>query len=113
MEILNCEFAPAEQLIVTEHKGEGSTALSDGMVASWLSQASFNPPGFTVAVAKDRSLESLLHMLEVFTLNRAGKRADEAAPAAITAKSLSAAGAGASDKPRAHASPCSRKGRRR
>jgi hypothetical protein len=55
--------------VVTARKGEGETSLSGGMVASWVSQASFNPPGFTVAVAKDRSVESLLHVGDRFALN--------------------------------------------
>jgi flavin reductase (DIM6/NTAB) family NADH-FMN oxidoreductase RutF len=39
------------------------------MVASWVSQASFTPPGFTVAVAKDRAVEALLHIGDRFALN--------------------------------------------
>jgi flavin reductase (DIM6/NTAB) family NADH-FMN oxidoreductase RutF len=39
------------------------------MVASWVSQASFNPPGFTVAVARERAVESLLHVGDRFALN--------------------------------------------
>jgi hypothetical protein len=39
------------------------------MVASWVSQASFTPPGFTVAVAKDRAVEALLHVGDHFALN--------------------------------------------
>ena len=39
------------------------------MVASWVSQASFSPPGFTVAVAKDRAVEDLLHGGDRFALN--------------------------------------------
>jgi hypothetical protein len=38
-------------------------------VASWVSQASFQPPGFTVAVARDRAVESLLHVGDLFALN--------------------------------------------
>jgi hypothetical protein len=34
-----------------------------------VSQASFSPPGFTVAVARDRSVESLLHVGDRFALN--------------------------------------------
>ncbi|MEL4895592.1 diflavin flavoprotein [Crocosphaera sp. Alani8] len=43
--------------------------LSGGMLASWISQATFNPPGFTVAVAKERAIESLLHRGSSFVLN--------------------------------------------
>jgi len=34
-----------------------------------VSQASFSPPGITVAVAKDRAVEALLHVGDVFALN--------------------------------------------
>ena len=34
--------------------------VKGAMVASWVSQASFEPLGLTVAVAKDRAIESLL-----------------------------------------------------
>ena len=43
--------------------------LSGAMVASWVSQASFTPPGITVAVAKDRAVEQLLHRGNHFALN--------------------------------------------
>jgi flavin reductase (DIM6/NTAB) family NADH-FMN oxidoreductase RutF len=43
--------------------------LSGAMVASWVSQASFTPPGITVAVAKDRAVEALLHKGDRFALN--------------------------------------------
>jgi len=55
--------------IVTVRQGEGAEASSGAMVASWVSQASFSPPGFTVAVARDRALESLLHVGDHFALN--------------------------------------------
>ena len=55
--------------VVTARKGEGAAALGGAMVASWVSQASFNPPGFTVAVARERALESLLHVGDRFALN--------------------------------------------
>ena len=55
--------------VVTAHKGEGEAALGGAMVASWVSQASFNPPGFTVAVARERAVESLLHVGDRFALN--------------------------------------------
>ncbi|MFN9531816.1 MAG: flavin reductase [Cyanobacteriota bacterium] len=53
--------------VLTAHKGEA--ALSGAMVASWVSQASFSPPGFTVAVAKDRAVEGLLHIGDLCALN--------------------------------------------
>ncbi|WP_216900813.1 diflavin flavoprotein [Synechococcus sp. CCY 9618] len=55
--------------VVMARKGEGPDTPGGAMVASWVSQASFSPPGFTVAVAKDRAMESLLHVGDVFTLN--------------------------------------------
>lgn len=51
--------------IITAQKGEAKGA----MLASWVTQASFNPPGFTVAVAKDRAIESLLQVDDTFVLN--------------------------------------------
>ena len=51
--------------VVTVKQGE----LSGGMLASWVSQATFSPPGFTVAVAKDRAIESLMHSGNQFVLN--------------------------------------------
>ncbi len=55
--------------VLTARKGEGEAALSGAMVASWVSQASFTPPGFTVAVAKDRAVEGLLHIGDLCALN--------------------------------------------
>jgi flavorubredoxin/flavin reductase (DIM6/NTAB) family NADH-FMN oxidoreductase RutF len=43
--------------------------LKGAMLASWVSQATFTPPGFTVAVAKDRAIESLLYQGHKFVLN--------------------------------------------
>jgi len=51
--------------VLTARRG----ALSGAMVASWVSQASFSPPGITVAVAKDRAVEQLLHNGNHFALN--------------------------------------------
>jgi len=55
--------------VLTARKGSGEAALSGAMVASWVSQASFTPPGITVAVAKDRAVEALLHKGDHFALN--------------------------------------------
>ncbi|MEY4760083.1 MAG: putative diflavin flavoprotein 6 [Cyanobacteriota bacterium] len=55
--------------VLTTCKGEGPNRLSGAMVASWVSQASFSPPGFTVAVAKDRAVEALLHIGDHLVLN--------------------------------------------
>jgi len=43
--------------------------VSSAMLASWVSQASFTPPGFTIAVAKDRAIESLMQVGDRFVLN--------------------------------------------
>jgi flavin reductase (DIM6/NTAB) family NADH-FMN oxidoreductase RutF len=55
--------------VVTASKGETSGA----MLASWVSQATFDPPGFTIAVAKDRAIESLLHRGDALVLNTLGE----------------------------------------
>jgi len=55
--------------ILTARKGSGENSLSGALVASWVSQASFSPPGFTVAIAKDRAAESLLHIGDACCLN--------------------------------------------
>jgi flavorubredoxin/flavin reductase (DIM6/NTAB) family NADH-FMN oxidoreductase RutF len=51
--------------VVTTKQGD----ISGAMLASWVSQATFNPPGFTVAVAKDRAIETLMHSGGKFVLN--------------------------------------------
>ena len=51
--------------IITTKKDE----VSGAMLASWVSQATFNPPGLTVAVAKERAIESLLFKGNRFILN--------------------------------------------
>lgn len=51
--------------IITAQKGE----ITSAMLASWISQASFQPLGFTVAVAKDRAIESLMQVGDTFVLN--------------------------------------------
>lgn len=43
--------------------------LKGAMLASWVSQATFNPPGLTIAVAKERAIESLLYSGSPFVLN--------------------------------------------
>lgn len=55
--------------VVTARQGEGETSRSSAMVASWVSQASFNPPGISIAVAKDRAIESLMQVGDRFVLN--------------------------------------------
>jgi len=51
--------------IITAQKGEVSSA----MLASWVTQASFKPLGLTIAVAKDRAIESIMHAGDKFVLN--------------------------------------------
>ena len=55
--------------VVTASQGEGETLRRSAMVASWVSQASFHPPGLTVAVAKDRAIEALMQVGDRFVLN--------------------------------------------
>ena len=55
--------------VVTASQGEGSTVRQSAMVGSWVSQASFSPPGITVAVAKDRAIESYMQVGEGFVVN--------------------------------------------
>ena len=54
--------------VITAKQGEVKSA----MLASWVSQATFNPPGLTVAVAKDRAIESLMYPGGQFVLNILG-----------------------------------------
>lgn len=51
--------------VVTARRGD----VTSGMLASWVSQATFNPPGLTVAIAKDRAMEPLAHVGDRFVLN--------------------------------------------
>ncbi len=51
--------------VMTTKKGDAESA----MLASWVSQATFNPPGLTVAVAKDRAIESMTHVGDKLVLN--------------------------------------------
>ncbi|MEH1862414.1 MAG: diflavin flavoprotein [Nostoc sp.] len=51
--------------VLTAKEGDRSSA----MLASWVSQASFSPPGLTIAVAKDRAVETLTHTGNKFVLN--------------------------------------------
>ncbi|KAJ9517153.1 hypothetical protein QJQ45_009091 [Haematococcus lacustris] len=43
------------------------------MIASWVSQASFEPLGLSIAVAKDRAIESLMQVGDSFVLNTLGE----------------------------------------
>ncbi|KST67430.1 diflavin flavoprotein [Mastigocoleus testarum] len=51
--------------IITAQKGQAKAA----MLASWVAQASLQPLGFTVALAKDRSIDSFLQIGDKFVLN--------------------------------------------
>ena len=55
--------------VVTASKGQGENNVKSAMLASWVSQASFSPPGLSIAVAKDRAVESLLQKGDNFALN--------------------------------------------
>ena len=55
--------------ILTAQKGVEENISNGAMVASWVSQASFNPPGITISVAKERAVENLLHTGDKFALN--------------------------------------------
>ncbi len=56
--------------VVTARQSDGEGGSRSGaMVASWVSQASFDPPGITVAVAKDRAIEALMQVGDRFVLN--------------------------------------------
>lgn len=51
--------------IITAKKAE----VTGAMLASWVAQASLQPLGVTIAVAKDRAIESLLQVGDRFVLN--------------------------------------------
>lgn len=51
--------------IITAQKGD----VNGAMLASWVMQASFEPLGLTIAVAKDRAIESLMQVGDRFVLN--------------------------------------------
>ncbi len=51
--------------IITAQRGDVKSA----MLASWVTQASFQPMGLTIAVAKDRAIESLMQVGDRFVLN--------------------------------------------
>ncbi|MEM8612150.1 MAG: diflavin flavoprotein, partial [Cyanobacteria bacterium P01_H01_bin.105] len=55
--------------VVTAKQSEVASA----MLASWVAQATFNPPGFTVAVAKERAIETLTYPDNPFVLNILGE----------------------------------------
>lgn len=51
--------------LITVQKGE----ISGAMLASWVIQASLEPMGVAIAVAKERAIESLMHPGDRFVLN--------------------------------------------
>jgi flavorubredoxin/flavin reductase (DIM6/NTAB) family NADH-FMN oxidoreductase RutF len=55
--------------IVTAQQEEVSSA----MLASWVTQATFTPPGLTISVAKDRAIESLMNRGSEFVVNILGE----------------------------------------
>jgi len=60
--------------VLTASKGKNENNIKGAMLASWVSQASFSPPGLSIAVAKDRSVESLLQIGDLFALNILGEK---------------------------------------
>jgi len=56
---------PSGCFVLTASDGERST----GILASWVQQASFEPPLVTVAVKKGRSIEALIDKSGHFVLN--------------------------------------------
>ena len=55
--------------VVTAKQSEVASA----MLASWVAQATFTPPGFTVAIAKERAIETLTYPDNPFVLNILGE----------------------------------------
>ena len=55
--------------VLTASKGKGENNIRSAMLASWVSQASFSPPGLSISVAKDRAVESILQKGDSFALN--------------------------------------------
>ena len=55
--------------VLTASKGKGENNIKSAMLASWVSQASFSPPGLSISVAKDRAVESILQKGDSFALN--------------------------------------------
>ncbi|NEP62239.1 MAG: flavin oxidoreductase [Symploca sp. SIO2G7] len=55
--------------VLTAKQGEVASA----MLASWVAQATFDPPGFTVAIAKERAIETLIYPENPFVLNILGE----------------------------------------
>jgi flavin reductase (DIM6/NTAB) family NADH-FMN oxidoreductase RutF len=51
--------------VITAQKGDSRSA----MLASWVTQASFEPLGLTIAVANDRAIDSLMQVGDKFVLN--------------------------------------------
>jgi flavorubredoxin/flavin reductase (DIM6/NTAB) family NADH-FMN oxidoreductase RutF len=51
--------------IITAQK----SGVSSAMLATWVAQASLEPLGISIAVAKDRAIESFLHVGDQFVLN--------------------------------------------
>tara|TARA_Y100001978_G_C23698697_1_gene439334 strand:- start:2025 stop:3815 length:1791 start_codon:yes stop_codon:yes gene_type:complete len=60
--------------VLTASKGRNENNIKSAMLASWVSQASFSPPGLSIAVAKDRAVESLLQKGDNFALNILGEK---------------------------------------
>ncbi|KAG2453394.1 hypothetical protein HYH02_001618 [Chlamydomonas schloesseri] len=68
-------------LSVLTAKDEDATSA---MLASWVSQASFDPPGLTVAVKKDRAIEKLLIVGGKFAISMVAEGRDKKVMKALT-----------------------------
>ncbi|CAG9467030.1 unnamed protein product [Pedinophyceae sp. YPF-701] len=56
-------------VVTARSQDDGGEGKETAMLASWVSQASFDPPGITVAVKKDRAIEPLLTTGAPFSLS--------------------------------------------
>lgn len=66
--------------VVTSRDEEAVSA----MLASWVSQASFDPPGITIAVKKDRGMETMLQPGNTFAVSMVPERLEKPIMKAMT-----------------------------
>lgn len=64
-------------LSVLTAKGDDGSDYTAAMLASWVSQASFTPPGLSVSVKKDRAMEPLMVVGGKFALSTVGAGKDK------------------------------------
>jgi flavin reductase (DIM6/NTAB) family NADH-FMN oxidoreductase RutF len=55
--------------VLSLRRGTGEAAIEGAMVASWVSQAGFNPPAISLSVGRDQPLADLLEVGDLFALN--------------------------------------------